>query len=79
MANYLLLGTAGESWRLPARTDANDLRNWLAEAAQAGELVNLSVEMNNDPRQGLTITVNPSALGWWAVFEKPDPDSRIIA
>lgn len=75
MANYLLLGTANENWRIPANVSIPDLLEELAKAAESGVVVRVPVEMNDDPLNSLMIGVNPRALGWWAVYEKEDPDS----
>jgi hypothetical protein len=74
MSKHLLLGTAQENWRLPSDVDVAELRQRLDEAARTDEVLSLIVEMNDNPLNRLTLSVNPRALAWWAVYEQPEPE-----
>jgi len=71
----LLLGSAQDNFRLPAETDADGILSALEAGAAAGDRVTVLVEMNDDPRQRMTVTVNPSACRWWAIAEFDEQDA----
>lgn len=69
MTKYLLLGNTDDSWRLPAGTDSAELLERLREGFDGADLVEVEVEMNEQPQRALTIYVNPDAIGWWSIYE----------
>lgn len=69
MAKYLLLGNTDDSWKLPAETDNAKLLDRLRDGFDGADIVEVQVEMNEQPDSLLTIYVNPEAIGWWSIYE----------
>lgn len=78
MAAYLILnGMSGGSWRLPAGTDLDELRAQVAAVMRTGKVIEVTVEMNNDPRQRTQVLVNGRALAQAVVAELDDSGNLI--
>jgi hypothetical protein len=61
------------NWRLPADTDVDGLRNRLRTAMEKGQVIDVQVEMNNDPRATAPVLINGNNL---LVYDLPEPQRR---
>ena len=70
MATYLRID--GETWRLPATTNAAQVHAQITQAMQEGEVVNVPVETADDPRGQTSLTINGKAVGQFALLQAGD-------
>jgi hypothetical protein len=62
----------GETWKVPAGVDPDELHKRLLEAIDAGRTEVIWVELGDDPPSQIPLVVNGRAVGTAAVVELPD-------
>ena len=77
MAKYIVLGTGERAtWRLPAETDLDDLRDRVGRCMAEQSCAEVAVEMQDQPRyeprdRGILV-LNGRALPFAALVERPE-------
>jgi hypothetical protein len=70
MTTYLRI--EGEVWRIPANANAREIHQRIVQAMQRGEVVQVPVELGDDPRGQTSLTINGRAASQFALVEVPD-------
>jgi hypothetical protein len=70
MPTYLRM--EGEVWRLPANANARSIHQQIVQAMQSGAIIQVPVELGDDPRGQTSLTINGRAAAQFALVELPD-------
>lgn len=73
MSKHLLIGETASNWRLPAETDLAALHESIRQAMIDGAVLEIEVEMGDDPLHRSKLLMNGSALGNAIVVEIAEP------
>ncbi len=72
MAAYLMLAGLAQNFRIAERK-ASEIQDTVRAAMEDGTVVDVPIEMGDDPTTLPTLTVNGSALAWFTVVHTVDP------
>lgn len=70
MPKYLLLDD--KTWRLPATADERRIHEALRQSMADGNPVAIGVELGDDPRGQVSLTVNGSAATQFTIVDLPE-------
>jgi hypothetical protein len=73
MAKHLLIDDGNTNWRLSVSEYAETLDQRWRTAFDAGTSLEVRVVLG-DGLEERTLWVNPRAVGWYIVIDRPDPD-----
>jgi hypothetical protein len=73
VAKHLIL-SPGQTWKLPAGTDLNDLKAQISERMINGGVAYVTIEMQDDPEVRGILLINGRAVGAAAIVEDPEED-----
>jgi hypothetical protein len=62
----------GEVWRLPADANAHAIHQQIVQAMQSGAIIQVPVELGDDPRGQTSLTINGRAAAQFALVELPE-------
>ncbi len=79
MPKRLLIGAQpGPGWLLPDDTDLDDLHRRLRQACAVGDVAEVSIHPNDDPKVTAHLIVNGKAVAAVAVVETPAPPPPMV-
>lgn len=59
----------GDTWRLPATVNPGQIHGQIVKAMQDGEIIQIPVELGDDPRGQTSLTINGRALAQFALVD----------